>query len=133
MDIKLELTDKGLQVHVNMQFDARFPERGRCTTTLVRDVLRQNGILVHDCIKHAFVDFQNQSDTWVFSLAESTLEQIKDSGLECKNLRSRKTASPKKKEVTSPKKKTEGAKEESEAPTLAKKRATKKKTDTEEK
>ena len=96
MDINLELTDDGLEVHVTMGFDPKFEERGRVTTTLLREKLREHGVNALNCIKSTMINFRNQSDTWVFEVEEEILEQLKASSLKCKNSRSKvkKTSTP---------------------------------------
>ena len=126
MDIKLELTDRGLEVHISMEFDAKFPERGCCTGTLVRDILRQNGITVQECLVNPLVNFKNQSDTWVFLPTPEALKQVKESDLECKDTRSKKASVTPKKPVI------EKALQE-EVSSVPFKKRTKKKTVTEEK
>lgn len=96
MDIKLELTDRGLEVHVTGEFDHRFEERGRITTTLLREKLKENGLNVSESVGHTMINFNNQSDTWIFKLEESLIKEAKKSKLKCKDSRTKKktTVSP---------------------------------------
>ena len=126
MDIKLELTNRGLEVHVSMEFDPKFPERGRATGPLIRDCLRQNGISVLDCLVNTQVNFDNPSDVWVYELGPDTVQQAKKSDLEYKDTRSRKLRATPKKPVI------EKALQENTPPVPSKRRA-RKKTVTEEK
>ena len=89
MNINLELTDRGLEVHVTTKFDPKFEERGRVTSTLLREKLREHGITTLTSIKNTMLNFHNQSDTWIFEAEQATLKQVRDSSLECKNSRSK--------------------------------------------
>ncbi len=120
MDIKLELTNRGLEVRVSMEFDPKFPERGRATGPLVRDCLRQHGITVMECLVNTQVNYSNPSDVWVFELGPDTASQAKKSELACKDSRSRKARVTPKRPIT------ESAAQGKVAPAPSKRRTRKK-------
>ena len=103
MDIKLNLTSRGLEVHVRGEFDPRFEERGRITCSLLMEKLREEEISAGRCLKNTVVNFSNKSGTWVFEPGDKTVEQAKRSSLPFKDSRITKRKSPEKNTNPAPK------------------------------